>query len=110
MMRKLSAVIAVVGLCAVADEAGAGTSAGPSPAVAEGEGGQLPGGLTKGLGIAKKANDVRELEFTDAEEQELGKQVSQRIRERYGVVQSEAVHRYVSLVGLAMAQGSTRPN
>jgi predicted Zn-dependent protease len=71
---------------------------------------QLPGGLTKGLGIAKKANDVRELEFTDAEEQELGKQVSQRIRERYGVVQSEAVHRYVSLVGLAMAQGSTRPN
>jgi predicted Zn-dependent protease len=70
---------------------------------------QLPGGLTKGLGIAKKANDVKGLEFTEAEEQELGKQVSQRIRDRYGVVQSEAVHKYVSLVGLAMAQGSTRP-
>jgi hypothetical protein len=71
--------------------------------------GQLPGGISKGLGMAKKANDVRELEFTEAEEQELGKQVSQRIRERYGVVQNQAVHKYVSLVGLAMAQGSTRP-
>lgn len=69
---------------------------------------QLPGGLSKGLGIAKKANDVRELQFTDAEEQELGKQVSDKIRTRYGVVQDPAVHRYVSLVGLAMAQGSTR--
>ncbi|MBY0494812.1 MAG: M48 family metalloprotease [Cyanobacteria bacterium] len=73
------------------------------------DGRQLPGGLSKGLGIAKKANDVRELAFTDAEEQELGKQVSEKIRTRYGVVQDEAVHKYVGLVGLAMAQGSTRP-
>jgi beta-barrel assembly-enhancing protease len=71
---------------------------------------QLPGGVTKGLGIAKKANDVRELRMTDAEEQELGKQVSDKIRARYGVVQDANVHRYVSLVGLALAQGSTRPN
>jgi beta-barrel assembly-enhancing protease len=71
---------------------------------------QLPGGLTKGLGIAKKANDVRELQMTDAEEQELGKQVSDKIRTRYGVVQDANVHRYVGLVGLALAQGSTRPN
>jgi predicted Zn-dependent protease len=71
---------------------------------------QLPGGLTKGLGIAKKANDVRELRITDAEEQELGKQVSEQIRKRYGVVQNESVHRYLTLVGLALAQGSTRPN
>ena len=73
------------------------------------EGRQLPGGLTKGLQIAKKANDVRELQMTDAEEQELGKQVSDKIRTRYGVVQDAGVHRYVSLVGLALAQGSTRP-
>ena len=71
---------------------------------------QLPGGLSKGLGIAKKAQEVRDLQMTDAEEQELGKQVSERIRERYGVVQDAAVHRYVSLVGLALAQGSSRPN
>jgi predicted Zn-dependent protease len=78
---------------------------GPSPA----EGRQLPGGVTKGLGIAKKANDVRELQMTDAEEQALGKQVSDKIRMRYGVVQDAGVHKYVSLVGLALAQGSTRP-
>ena len=72
------------------------------------EAGQL-GGISKGLGMAKKANDVRELRMTDAEEQELGKLVSEKIRQRYGVVQDADVHRYVSLVGLAMAQGSTRP-
>ena len=68
------------------------------------------GGINKGLSIAKKANDVRDLSMTDAEEQELGKQVSERIRARYGVVQDAAVHRYVNLVGVALAQGSTRPN
>jgi predicted Zn-dependent protease len=67
------------------------------------------GGISKGLGIAKKANDVRELRMTDAEEQQLGLNVSERIRTRYGVVQDANVHRYVSLVGTAMAIGSTRP-
>jgi predicted Zn-dependent protease len=67
------------------------------------------GGIGKGLSIAKKANDVRELRMTDAEEQALGKNVSEKIRIRYGVVQDPRVHRYVSLVGTALAQGSTRP-
>lgn len=70
---------------------------------------QLPGGLTKGLGIARKAQEVRDLQVTDAEEQELGRQVSEKIRQRYGVVQDANVHRYVALVGTALAQGSTRP-
>lgn len=83
-------------------------SAGPSLAVAEG-GAQL-GGLSKGLGIAKKANDVRELRMTDDEEQQLGLNVSERIRARYGVVQDAGVHKYVSLVGHVLAQASTRPN
>ena len=68
------------------------------------------GQIGKGLSIAKKANDVRDLQMTDAEEQALGQQVSERIRTRYGVVQDAGVHRYISLVGLALAQGSTRPN
>jgi beta-barrel assembly-enhancing protease len=68
------------------------------------------GGITKGIGIAKKANDVRELRMTDEEEQQLGANVSDRIRLRFGVVQDASVHRYVSLVGTALAQGSTRPN
>ena len=70
--------------------------------------GQL-GGISKGMSIAKKANDVKDLSMTDAEEQELGRLVSEKIRTRYGVVQDANVHRYVSLVGLALAQGSTRP-
>jgi predicted Zn-dependent protease len=81
-----------------------------APFTSRAEARQLPGGITKGIGMAKKANDVRELQMTDAEEQELGKQVSDRIRTRYGVVQDANVHRYVGLVGLALAQGSTRPN
>ena len=102
MMRSLPVVIAIAGLCAFgAAEAHASKSEGPE---------QLPGGLGKGIAVAKKANDVRELQMTDAEEQELGKQVSAKIRARYGVVQDAGVHRYISLVGLAMAQGSTRPN
>lgn len=68
------------------------------------------GQIGKGLSIAKKAQDVRDLQMTDAEEQELGAQVSERIRTRYGVVQDASAHRYVALVGTALAQGSTRPN
>lgn len=72
------------------------------------EGRQL-GQISKGVQVAKKANDVRDLAMTEAEEQELGAAVSDRIRTRYGVVQDAAVHRYVALVGTALAQGSTRP-
>lgn len=57
----------------------------------------------------QKANEVRDLQMTDAEEQQLGQAVSAKIRTRYGVVQDPAVHRYVALVGTALAQVSTRP-
>ena len=67
------------------------------------------GQIGKGISVAKKANDVRDLSMTDKEEQDLGAAVSERIRTRYGVVQDAAVHRYVALVGTALAQGSTRP-
>ncbi|HYB94147.1 MAG TPA: M48 family metalloprotease [Vicinamibacterales bacterium] len=72
--------------------------------------GQLPGGIGKGISIARKAQEVRDLQMSDAEEQELGEQVSERIRQRYGVVQDAAVHRYLALVGTVLAQASTRPN
>ena len=47
--------------------------------------------------------------MTDAEEQALGANVSERIRTRYGVVQDPGVHLYVGLVGTVLAQASTRP-
>jgi predicted Zn-dependent protease len=61
-------------------------------------------------GAVKKANDVRELQVTDAEEQQLGQAVSTKIRTRYGVVQDPAVHRYVALVGTTLAQAGSRPS
>ena len=60
-------------------------------------------------GALKKAQQFKDVEMTDAEEAQLGAQVSQRIRTRYGVVQNPAVHKYVALVGMALAQSSTKP-
>ena len=110
MMRS---VIVGVALACVSSGVAEGrpNGSGPSRAVAEAEGGvstQL-GQITKGVQVAKKANDVRDLAMTDAEEAELGAAVSERIRTRYGVVQDAAVHRYLALIGTALAQGSTRP-
>lgn len=48
-------------------------------------------------------------EVTDAEEQQIGADVSAKLREKYGVVQDSAVHKYVSLVGQLLAQASSRP-
>jgi predicted Zn-dependent protease len=61
-------------------------------------------------GILKRAQQFRDLQMTDEEEQKLGAAVSEKIRERYGVVQDPAVHRYVTLVGAVLAQASSRPN
>jgi len=72
-------------------------------------GGDQLGSLGKIGGAVKKASDVRDIQFTDAEEQQLGAAVSEKIRTRYGVVQDAAVHRYVALVGGALAAASTRP-
>lgn len=60
-------------------------------------------------GALKRANQLRDIQMTDAEEAQLGAEVSTRIRARYGVVQNPAVHRYVALVGTALAQVSSRP-
>lgn len=72
------------------------------------------GALGKIKKAADKAVDTKEkiesLNFSDAEERQLGDQVSLRLRERFGVYQNEAVTKYVSLVGTTLAQGSTRPS
>jgi beta-barrel assembly-enhancing protease len=69
------------------------------------------GGILRG---ANKAVDTKQklddMNFTDAEEKQLGEQVSQKLRARFGVYQNEAVTKYVTLVGTAVAQSSTRPN
>jgi predicted Zn-dependent protease len=75
--------------------------AAPAPAAAE-QLGKLGGAL-------KRAQQFKDVEMTDAEEAQLGAEVSTRIRARYGVVQNQAVHRYVTLVGTALAQASSKP-
>jgi predicted Zn-dependent protease len=66
------------------------------------------GRLKQGL---KKVDQARQdFTFTDAEEQDLGAEISARLREKYGVVQDRAVHKYVTLVGTVLAAASSRPN
>jgi len=89
MNRRLVAVLAAAALAA------------PSLAAAE-QLGRLGGAL-------KRAQQFKDVEMTEAEEAQLGAEVSTRIRARYGVVQNQAVHRYVTLVGTALAQASTKP-
>jgi beta-barrel assembly-enhancing protease len=79
----------------------AASLAAPSLAAAE-QLGKLGGAL-------KRAQQFKDVEMTDAEEAQLGGEVSTRIRARYGVVQNQAVHRYVTLVGTALAQASSKP-
>jgi len=60
--------------------------------------------------VMKRAGQLRDLQVTEAEELRLGAEVSARVRERYGVAQDAAVHRYVTLVGTLLVKKSTRPN
>jgi predicted Zn-dependent protease len=67
------------------------------------------GGGTQLGSVLKRAQQVRDIQMTDEEEQKLGEAVSEKIRERYGVVQDPAIHKYVTLVGHVLAQSSSRP-
>jgi Zn-dependent protease with chaperone function len=78
--------------------------------VGPGGGTALAGDAAPQLGsVLKRAQQVRDIQMTDEEEQKLGAAVSEKIRDRYGVVQDAAVHKYVSLVGRVLALKSTRP-
>jgi beta-barrel assembly-enhancing protease len=63
--------------------------------------------IGKGLAVAKKANDAI---YTEAEKQQIGAEVSAKIRKKFGVVQDPAVHRYVALVGGVLTRVSKKPD
>ena len=71
------------------------------------------GGLGQGLKRVQQAKDAKDkfddLNVTDEEERKIGEDVSAKIRERFGVVQSAPVHKYVTLVGTTLAKQSERP-
>ena len=63
-----------------------------------------------GSKLGKVADAVQELTFSESEEVMLGSDISTKLRDKYGVVQDPAVHKYVTLVGAVLASASSRPN
>jgi predicted Zn-dependent protease len=61
----------------------------------------LKGGIDK---VDKVTGKMKEVEITTEEELELGTDVSERLRAKYGVVQDAGIHRYVSLVGAVIKE------
>ena len=59
---------------------------------------------------AAKVKKIADVKVTDAEERQIGQQVSDRIVEDFGVYQDLAVNKYVTLVGSVLAQASARPD
>jgi len=72
------------------------------------------GGVGGAVRRAQQAQDTKkkidDLTITEEEEQTIGLDVSQKVRQRFGVVQDPAVHKYVSLVGTTLAKLSDRPD
>ena len=63
--------------------------------------------------LMRKAQEHKQqlddLNISEQEEIDLGTDVSAKIRERFGVVQDAAVHKYVALVGTVLAEQTSRP-
>ena len=62
--------------------------------------------LTKGAQQVKKLAD---LNISDRDERAIGEQVSARLVVRFGIYQDPHVAKYVSLLGVVLAEASTRP-
>jgi len=71
---------------------------------------QLGGILNKAQKIQDAKGKFDDLNVSEEEERTIGEQVSAKIRQRFGVVQDPAIHKYVTLVGTLLAQQSERPN
>src|SRR5690349_7078310 len=81
---------------------------GAAPARAQ-FGGAL-GKIQKGADQANKAKKtIDDINITEKDERQLGENVSERLRQRFGVVQDKELTKYVTLVGTVVAQQSSRP-
>jgi predicted Zn-dependent protease len=68
------------------------------------------GAINNALKRAETVKKVIDIKVTDAEEREIGQQVSDKIVEEFGVYQDAAVTKYVTMLGIVLAQASSRPN
>jgi predicted Zn-dependent protease len=71
--------------------------------------GGLGGALKKVQQAQEAKQKLDDLTFSEEEERQIGTDVSEQIRARFGVVQDPAIHKYVTLVGTLLAQQSERP-
>lgn len=69
--------------------------------------GKLKKGADKAADAKQKLDD---LNITPKEERQLGEQVSQSLRNRFGVYQDPKVTKYVTLVGMLLARASSKPD
>ena len=72
--------------------------------------GGLNKALRKGTEAKEKADRIKDLVVTEADERKIGEKVSDRVRVEFGVFQDQAVTKYVTLVGTLMTQASSRPD
>ena len=87
----------------VASLAVAAVAIGAQPAAAQ------FGGVTGALNKAVTIKKIADVKVTDAEERQIGQQVSDKMVEVFGVYQDANVTKYVTLVGAVMALQSPRP-
>ena len=71
--------------------------------------GGLGGAMKKAQQVQDQKKKFDDLNVTEEEERTIGEGVSEKVRARFGVAQDPAVHKYVTLVGTALAQQSERP-
>lgn len=69
---------------------------------------QLGGLIRKAEQAMERKQQFDDLNVTEEEEKQIGADVSLKIRQRFGVVQDPAVHKYVALVGTILAQQTQR--
>ena len=72
--------------------------------------GGLGGAVRRAQQVQDTKKKIDDLTFTDEEEQTIGADVSTKVRQRFGVVQDPAIHKYVTLVGMTLAKSSERPD
>ncbi|HKY21418.1 MAG TPA: M48 family metalloprotease [Vicinamibacterales bacterium] len=70
---------------------------------------QLGGIMRKAQQAQERKQQFDDMNITEDEEIKLGADVSEKIRQRFGVVQDAAVHKYVTLVGTVLTEQTTRP-
>jgi predicted Zn-dependent protease len=68
------------------------------------------GGVTGAIKKAQTVKKIADLKVTEAEERQIGQEVSDKIVQEFGVYQDANVTKYVTLVGQVLAQASSRPN